>query len=359
MQEAILRNPQLSVLKLGYNELGDEGASIISSAIIGNGSHHQKLSVLDLEFNAIGDAGCEALSVNCVAGNYTLQTLCLSGNRIGEKGALSIAGAILHGSGLQSLHLTLNEIGSTGMRAIAGAIAKNDERAHSGNEMESRASKTKMLPNIQHLYIGSTGIHANGFIVIPGLLLSNLSLRTINLSNSGIGDQELNLLSQALTQNKRLPLETLELSFNNITCQGVECLMNAVWGSPTLRALKLDNNRIQDRGAQLCAVVLTSIPLEVLDLSFNRSIATTGIKALMKNISENSSLRFLGLAGIPLDQNSSKALSYALAYNCSLRTLYLDNCSAGYASQRHIVAGIVSNQKASLRLVTGFSLGRK
>jgi hypothetical protein len=97
----------------------------------------------------------------------------------------------------------------------------------------------------------------------------------------------------------------------------------------------------------------------VLDLSFNRLIATTGIKALMKNISENGTLRSLALTGIPLDQNSSKALSYALAYNTSLRSLYLDNCSAGYASQRHIVAGIVSNQKASLRVVTGFDLGRK
>jgi hypothetical protein len=53
--------------------------------------------------------------------------------------------------------------------------------------------------------------------------------------------------------------------------------MNSIWGSPTLRELKLDNNKIQDRGAQLCAVVLTSIPLETLDLSLNR-ITTVGIR---------------------------------------------------------------------------------
>jgi hypothetical protein len=39
--------------------------------------------------------------------------------------------------------------------------------------------------------------------------------------------------------------------------------------------------------------------------------------------------------------------------------LNLDNCSPGYASQRHIVAGAVSNRKSSLRVLTGFSLSRK
>lgn len=356
LKEAIIRNPQLSVLKLSYNDLGDRGVAILAESLVQFGQHHEKLSVLDLGFNSIGDAGCQSLSVNCVAGNYTLQTLYLSGNRIGENGALSIAGAILHGTGLLSLHLTLNEIGCTGIKALAGAIARNDERA---NASVGFGDATKRLPSLQELHIGSTGLQPEGFIAVPGLLVSSVSLRNISLSNCRIGDREVVLLSQALTQNKRVPLESLDLSFNEITCQGVENLMNSVWGSQTLRVLKLDNNKIQDRGAQLCAVVLTSIPLEVLDLSFNRHIATTGIKALMKNISENTSLEFLGLAGIALDQNSSKALSYALAYNTSLRTLYLDNCSAGYASQRHIVAGIVSNQRAALRLVTGFDLGRK
>ena len=166
------------------------------------------------------------------------------------------------------------------------------------------------------------------------------------------------LLSQALSQNKLVPLESLELSFNQITCLGVECLMNSVWGSKSLRELKLDNNKIQDRGAQLCAVALTSIDLEVLDLGFNR-ISTVGLKALMKNISESTSLALLGLSGICFDQNMSKAVSFALAYNTSLRALYMDNCSAGYSAQRHIVAGIVSNRRVSLRKLTGFSLGRK
>ena len=351
MKEAIAANPRLCVLKLSYNDLGDEGVSIIASALLQDGRHHQ-LSVLDLGFNSIGDEGCGALAVHCLAGNYNMQTLYLSGNNITEKGALSLAGALLHGTGLRNLHLSANSIGPTGIKAVAGAIAKNDSR------WTENAAGENLVRRMEGLHLGSTSIESEGFVAIPAMLLSNTALKALCVSGNNLVDQDMLLLSQVLTQNKLIPLESLVLSFNQITCQGVECLMNAVWGSKTLRELKLDNNRIQDRGAQLCAVVLTSIDLETMDLSFNNKVTTTGIKALMKNISENASLRTLGLSGIPIDQNASKAVSYALAYNTSLQALYLDNCSTGYASQRHIVAGAVSNRKSSLRVITGFSIGR-
>ena len=190
------------------------------------------------------------------------------------------------------------------------------------------------------------------------MLLTNKNLHTLSLTSNNIDDQGMALLSQALAQNKELPLKSLILSFNNISCVGVECLMNAVWGSTTLREIRLDNNKMQDRGAQLCSVVLGSIRLEVLDISFNK-VTTVGIKALMKSLSENDSLQSLSLCGIPMDQNASKAVSYALAYNQSLRKFNIDSCSVGYSGQRHIVAGIVSNRNVQLRALTGFPLGRE
>jgi hypothetical protein len=211
---------------------------------------------------------------------------------------------------------------------------------------------------MEELYLGDTSMTANGFIPIPSMLLTNLSLRILCLSNNGIDDQNMSLLSQALSRNKNVPLESVQLSFNKITCAGLECFMNAIWGSKTLRELKVDNNRIQDRGAQLAAVVLGAIDLEVLDIGFNR-ITHVGIKALMKSLSETSSLQTLGISGIPLDATACKAVSYGLAYNSSLRVFHVDNCHVGYSGQRHIVAGIVSNRRTSLRLMTGFVIGRK
>lgn len=350
-----MANPQLSVLKLGYNDLRDDGAKSIAEAIWANGSHHPSLSALDLGFNSIGDVGCQAISVHALAGNYVLDTLYLSGNRIQEKGALSIAGAILHGTALSQLHLTANSIATDGLKALAGAIAQVDLKIR--QEIQLRGPGSVRRRAMKKLYLGCTGFDDDGFIAVPGMLLTNTALTSLCLANNKINDQGMTLLSQALSQNKNVPLETLELSFNEITDQGLEFLMNAMWGSQTLKQLKLDNNRLQDRGAQLCAVVLTSIPLHVLDISYNR-ITTVGIRALMKNVSENESLRSFSMCGISIDQNSSKAISYALAYNSSLHVLHMDNCSAGYSAQRHIVAGVVSNCRGCLRVFTGFYIAR-
>lgn len=355
LKEVILANPQLSVLKLSYNTLGDEGAEIIASSLqLPTGGHHTHLSILDLGFNSIGDCGCEAIAVHALAGNHNLQTLCLSGNQIGEKGALSIAGAMLHGSTLLKLYLTANKIGPIGMKAIAGAVVKNDQLVATAEA----DGMSKTVQSMQELHLGTTEMLSDGFLSIPAMLLTNKSLRMLCLGNNHFDDQDMIVLSQALSQNKDVPLETLRLSFNEITCMGVEYVMNAIWGSKTLKELKLDNNNIQDRGAQLCAVVLTSIALESLDLSLNR-ITTVGIKALMKNISENMSLRTIGLTGITIDQNASKAVAFALAFNSSLQAIYMDNCNAGYSAQRHIVAGVVSNRTSSLRVLAGFHLARK
>ena len=337
--------------------MGDEGALIIARALRNNlGQHHAALSTLDLGFNEIGDAGCEAIALAGVAENYTLRSLYLTGNQIREHGAMSIARAILRGCGITSLYLSANTIGSMGMAGIALAVAKNDERLASPEAyaISSEAPSRRM----EHLHLSATLTDQDGFEAVTGLVLSTASLKTLCLSGNNIDDHDMVLLSHALAQNKSIPLESIRLGYNFITCQGVECFMNAVWGSPTLKEIMLNHNRLQDRGAQLCAVVLTAIPLKILDISFNR-VTTVGIKALMKNLSENTSLQSLSLCGVPVDLNASKAVSYALAYNSSLRELYLDNCSTGYSSQRHIVAGIVSNRRSSLSVLTGFGVGGK
>ena len=363
LKQAMQGNPHLSVLKLSYNNLGDEGAEVIASGFVVLSEHHKNLSVLDLGFNGIGDDGCAALAFYAVAGNHTLRVLCLSGNNIGERGTLSLSGAMLHGCSLTSLHLSANCIGARGIQALARAVAENEACGNaqmvSGNASASNSRVERSDPKtMEELYLGETSMTANGFVPIPSMLLTNLSLRVLCLSHNGIDDQCMALLAQALSRNKNVPLESVQLSFNDITCAGVECFMNAVWGSKTLRELKLDNNKIRDRGAQLAAVALTSIDFEVLDLGFNRA-TNVGIKALMKSLSASKSLQSLSLSGIPLDVTSCKTVSYAIAHNTSLRALYVDNCQIGYSGQRYVVAGIVSNRWSMLRVVTGFDIGGK
>lgn len=353
-------NPQLAVLKLGYNNLSDRGASIIASACSKDGRHHPNLTILDLGFNSIGDDGCTSLCLHMLAGNHTLRNLFLSGNNIQQRGAIAVASAILHGCSLSRLHLSANRLGALGIEVLAQAIAEAEARIQQLLQRQGgiKAGFAVKPVALEELHLDDTDMQSESLRALSSMLMTNHSLKVISLANNDIDDRQMACLSQALTQNKQLPLKSLILSFNKITCVGVECLMNAVWGSPTLTEIKLDNNKMQDRGAQLCSVVLGSIRLEVLDVSFNR-ISTVGIKAIMKSLSENDSLQVLSLSGIPMDQNASKAVSYALAYNQSLHTLFIDSCSVGYSGQRYIAAGIVSNRNMKLRVVNGFALARK
>jgi Ran GTPase-activating protein (RanGAP) involved in mRNA processing and transport len=355
--------------------------------------HHPSLSVLDLGFNNVGDEGCLSLASLAVAHNPVLSTLYLAGNAIKEQGSIALADAIAGGCGLTTLHLTANQIGPQGVKGLTRSMAEFDvtiQMAQQDRENrmaleenmkrqeQSRLEGETLCPIrsggldandkaddlvrlegfkcMEELYLGGTKMESTGCLSVSNMLLTNLSLRVLCLSDNGLNDHDLSLFSQSLSRNKQLPLEVLRLSFNKLTCVGVETLMNAIWGSKTLREIKLDNNQIRDRGAQLAAVVLTSVDLELLDIGFNR-LTIVGIKALMKSLAENSSLLALTLSGNVLDTNASKAVSYALAYNRTIRKLYIDHCSLSYAAQRHIAAGIVSNSSLALRVMSGFPLG--
>ncbi len=324
------------------------------------GRHHQNLTVLDLGFNGIGDDGCTSLSLHAVAGNHTLRNLFLSGNKIQQKGVMALASAILHGCSLSRLHLSNNDLGEEGINVLVQSIREVETRVQ---QLLQRQGGIKIGYNIkpvtiEEFNVDNVSMTTKGFETLSSMVMMNYNLKNISLGNNNLSDSDLALLSQSLTQNKKNPLKTLILSFNKITCVGVEGLMNAVWGSSTLREIKLDNNMVKDRGAQLCSVVLGSIRLELLDVSFNK-ISTVGVKAIMKSLSENDSLQRLSLCGVPMDQNASKAISYALAYNQSLKRFNIDSCCIGFSGQRHIVAGIVSNRYTNLQSLTGFPLARK
>ena len=223
------------MLKLGFNSLSDEGASLIASSFGQEKRHHQNLSVLDLGFNGIGDEGCTAIALRVVAGNYILRTLYLAGNNIGQKGSMSIAGAILHGCSLSRLDMSANKLGAVGMKVLVGAVSESESRRQRWLQRQGGVKTSVQPVALEELRIADTSMNSQGFLAVPSMLVSNSSLRTLCLCNNGLDDRDLALFSQALTQNKSLPLASLLLSFNKITCVGVEWLMNAIWGSQTLR----------------------------------------------------------------------------------------------------------------------------
>jgi Ran GTPase-activating protein (RanGAP) involved in mRNA processing and transport len=359
---ALLQNSQLSVLKLGYNNLGDKGVQILAAGI----SQHRALESLDLGFNNIGDEGCKALA-KAIPRDGTLHTLYLAGNLIGEDGALAIADVIRKGSSLRHLYMTGNRLGADGITAITEAILEDELRRRSAHESEDQGEEKSMMANgyhhdtqtgMQKLFLGGTGMGPGRCKAFSSLLGQTTSLKVLSLPNCDIGDESMAQIASSIKSNREnLVLESLQLSFNRITCKGVECLANAIWGSRTLKELLLDNNEIGDRGAQQVAAVLPFVKtLETLDVGFN-VIKSAGMKLLMKAATETKSLQSLSLSGNKIDTSAAKAVAFALAYNRSLISLSLVHCSIGHEGQRHISAGIVSNSQTALRELTGFNVG--
>jgi len=104
------------------------------------------------------------------------------------------------------------------------------------------------------------------------------------------------------------------------------------------------------------AIIPAMKALKVLDIGFN-SIAAPGLTVLMKSIAESQRLSSLSVSGNGIDTNAAKSVAYALAYNCSLQSIFLVHCSIGHEEQRHICAGIVSNSRTTLKRLTGFEIG--
>lgn len=360
---ALLKNSSLSDLKLGYNNLCDEGVATLASGI----SNHTALTSLDLGFNNLGNGGCAALSsaiVSCIRNGGALHTLYLAGNRITEDGAYSLAQLFRERSdrGLKRIYLTGNRIGSEGTRVLMEAMSSfQSTNSHACNQMKyNNPQDCNHHSGLEELFLGGTGMGRIGCLAVAKMLESTRSIRVLSLSNCDLVDNDALVLASAITKNfKELPLEKLQLSFNNLTSKGIEALMNAVWGISCLTELQLDNNKMEGRGAQVVSAVLGSVKtLQKLDVGFN-AISGTGMKLLMKAVAENMNLVSLTISGNVIDVSSAKAVAYALAHNSSLKSIFLDHCAIPKEGERHITAGIVSNSNTALEVLTGFQVGGK
>jgi Ran GTPase-activating protein (RanGAP) involved in mRNA processing and transport len=375
----LAQNTQIKVLKLGYNSLGDSGVQVLCPAV----SQHTSLESLDIGFNQVGDEGCKALIEAIMTNNSRREsqdnprswTLYLAGNLIGEDGAHSIADLISRQQHkrnvcpVRRLYLTGNKLGPTGIKAIADSILSDELARRQALQQEGDGSEVDQSEfcsdrgysggGMEELFLGGTCIGSVGCAAISRVLEQSQYLKTMSLPNCDITDDIFYSLAATIKTNRsKLPLESLQLSFNRITCKGMEALSNAIWGSTTLKELLLDNNEIGDAGAQLVATVIPGItaPLESLNVGFNK-IKSAGMRVLMKAVAGSQSLRSLSVAGNTVDTTSAKFIAYALAHNSSLLSISLDHCSIAQEGRRQIVAGIVSNSRTKLREVRGFNMG--
>ncbi|GJL69064.1 MAG: Rab family protein [Nitrospirales bacterium] len=269
LTEKLLSLPALTMVELGYNQIGDAGvqhlAGLMNLARLGlrgnqigdAGMQHlaglTNLTRLELAGNKIGDAGVKHL-----AGLTNLTTLELGWNKIGDAGVQHLAGL----TNLTTLELGLNEIGDAGMQHLVEL--RNLRRLElASNEIgEMGVKHLAGLTNLTMVELGYNQIGDAGVQHLAGLM----NLARLGLRGNQIGDAGMQHLAELSN------LTTLELGWNKIWDAGVQHLA----GLTNLTRLELASNKIGDAGVQHLAGLTN---LTKLELGWNK-IGDAGVQHL-------------------------------------------------------------------------------
>lgn len=158
-----------------------------------------------------------------------------------EDGALGVAQALISNRTLRGLFLYCANIGAMGGRHLARALTDNP----------------------------------------------NLTLQTLDLRSSGLGDEGVEHLCEGLKVNRTV--EYLDLQANEIHCAGAMSLADMLRSNESLRVLWCENNEIRRDGSMALAQSLRWTSLVAFSLSGN-PCSTAGLEAFIPALAENRTL---------------------------------------------------------------------
>ncbi|XP_053364395.1 NACHT, LRR and PYD domains-containing protein 12-like [Clarias gariepinus] len=174
----------------------------------------------------------------------------------------------------------------------------------------------------------------------------HLTVKTLNLSNSPLGDSGVKTLS-AVLENPHSKVESLRLWGCGVSDEGCAALTSALRSNPShLRELNLTVNNVGDSGVKcLCAVLENpDCKLETLRLC-DCGVSDEGCAALTSALRSNPShLRELNLTNNKVGDSGVKCLCAVLENpHCKLEKLRLWSCGASDEDCAALTSALISN----------------
>jgi hypothetical protein len=298
--EALRRNAANGVQVLVARNCADMASAGFRSLGVALHAMRHGLLVLDVGGCSCSSAGVAAL-VGALRENYpmslALQTLVLSGNKLGEQGSEELArwlDAMLEHSWLASLQL---ERCSATLVDIVRPLAS--------------------LPHLEHLDVGGNKMPPSAaHMLASALLAGSRTLRRLSVANCSLGGAELEALARALFNNDALFGVDLDLSGNSVASKHAVSLgqvfnlaaERSTDAQAKLHTLRIAHMKLAEKHLGHWLDVLARVPMHTL-------VADRLLKGGKRALSSVAATRVGNALGVLAERNVNlRALSVAGGY---------------------------------------------
>ncbi len=220
LAEGIKTNTSIETLSLSDNEIGNKGAKILGNALEINRS----ITDIDLYSNKIGDEGVIALTETLKI-NTNIRKLCLFANQIGPKGAIALSPFFKSDYNI-NIDIGYNKINDEGCISIMNIIKKN--------------------PFQKTIYFYRNNIRTEGIKVLSEYLKFNSTVKIVDLAENKLGDEEAIMLAESIKINRTLDI--INLPYNRIGDKGIIALAESLKFNYSMRKIILHGPNIGEDG---------------------------------------------------------------------------------------------------------------
>jgi Ran GTPase-activating protein (RanGAP) involved in mRNA processing and transport len=290
--ETLYEDTNIVSLDLSYNNLNDMAAQALSRLLKVN----RTLCFLNLAGNDLTATGANHLIQALTTAGCSLQVLILSGNPLGDEGAVMLGHMLRSNSSLSVLDMSNTSAGISGIISVSAALSE-------------------VNTSLQSLDLGRPmlkGCQDTTFLSLAQMLAQNKTLVSLGLSKHCMADSNLDtLVTYGLLRNTSL--KSLDLSANRLSPFSGPVIERLLNDNRQIEEIQLSHNQLGDAGALAVARCLPYTHwLQHLDLRSN-GIGEQGLMALAEALSLASHVQSLFLWGNHFGPSSARAFMDTLA----------------------------------------------
>ena len=312
-----------SLRKIGFGNTNiSREASRALTLVIQSNKHLEKLQLNENNLKSSAVAILQSLSTIS-----TLKFLNVNNNSITEEASEALASVVIHNTGLEEIYLSDNNLGE-GMLVVIKALQQltsliSIDFGNTNISKEASCALALVIKSNKHLEklcLYNNNLQFSAIAILQSL--STIStLKVLNISNTQITDEAGEALAAVVMHN--IGLEELNLSNNNLG-EGMLVVTKALQQITSLRSIDFDNTNIsKEASCEIPLVIKSNIHLKELRL-YNNNLRCSAI-AILQSLNTISTLSVLNIINTQTSDEASEALAAVVMHNIGLEELYLNN----------------------------------